>query len=491
MSNRHEISRRDFARYAACGAASIYLHGCASTPRRVGGSSAIAGQPLPQLTDRDTFRQLADAALNTSSADHILVSLNERIGGLTQFHNDQITDHADNPNRQLSVTVAFGRQVGSATTDKLTADAVVAAVISAQQDAEASLPNPDYLPPLPPRRYPVLPTYRPETAEAGRTRRAADASEVTKLCASANLQVLGIIATSARAVGIAADTGLFAFEQRTLAELDITSVGSDVPIKIANVNRSIDDLGVVERTRQAVAKTKWLAHPRELTPGRYTVILEPTAVAQLLRPLLDATAAHTYHNGTSALRDKLGEPLIDSRFTLRNRPDHPALIGNGFDAIGLPTNAKTWIERGVLTQLHYDRLSAHRYDTPPTFAPDAWHLSSVDPTGECIDDLVRATEHGILVTNLDQIKSVDPSDLTLTGQTRDGTFLIEDGKIVAGLTNLNWRESPLRAFNQVRTYTTPLEAVVSPTAVPSNAVTSGVRKLLVPAITINDFNMEE
>jgi len=137
------------------------------------------------------------------------------------------------------------------------------------------------------------------------------------------------------------------------------------------------------------------------------------------------------------------------------------------------------------------RLSAHRYDTPPTFAPDAWHLSGVDPTGECIDDLVRATEHGILVTNLDQIKSVDPSDLTLTGQTRDGTFLIEDGKIVAGLTNLNWRESPLRTFNQVRTYTTPLEAVVSPTAVPSNAVTSGVRKLLVPAITINDFNMEE
>ena len=487
MIHGYGITRRDFVRCVASGAASICLPGCTAPARRA--ASAPGEQPASKLTERESFRRLADAALEATSADHIFVSLHERIGGLTQFHNDRISDHANDRTAHISITVAFEQQIGSATTSELTADAVTDAVRQAEQNAQGALPNPDYLPPLPPQRYPVLPTYRPETAVARCARRAADAPEIVGLYQEQNLQVSGIVATSTETVGLAADTGLFAFERRTLAELDVTSIGSNVPIKVVNANRSIDDLGAVERTRRAVSRAKWLATPRTLPPGQYTVILEPTAVAQLLRPLLDAADARGHLGNSVALYDKLGERIIDPRFTLRNRPDHPALLGNGFDAIGLPANARAWIERGVLTQLYYDRHSARDHDAAPTFAPDAWYLSGVDPAGESTDDLIRTTEHGILATSLDHVRCLDPSNLTLTGHTCDGTFLIENGEIVAGLTNLAWRGSPLRIFNQVQAITTPLDALVAPNAVPDEALTSGIRKLLVPAMEIRDFSV--
>jgi predicted Zn-dependent protease len=484
MGKRHGISRRHFIRHAAAGAASICLSGCATIPRRISVSSA---PPQLQLTDRDAFRRLADAALGATSADHVLVSLHDRIEELTQVH-DQTIDNAQDRSRRISIVVAYDQQVGSATA-ALTADAVADAVKTAEQQAKAALPDRGYLPPLPPQRYPVLPTYRPETAAAGGARRAAAGLELVELYRTAGLQASGIVTTAAEAVGLAADTGLFAFEQRTLAELDVTSINSVVPIRLTAANRSIDDLGLVEPTRRAVARAKWLANPRTLPPGRYTVIFEPPAAAQLLRPLLDATDAGNLSGSTGALQSMLGKQIVDSRLTLRNRPDHPALLGNGFDADGLPTNAQTWIDHGVLKQLHYDRLAARAHETAPTFTPDAWHLSGDNPAGESVEDLIRTTEQGILVTKLERLHCVGPTDLTLTGRTCDGTFLIQQGEIVGSLADLTWCESPLRAFNQVQAFSTPLDAVVLPHAVPAQAVTAGIRKMLVPAMKILDFNM--
>jgi len=483
MRNRQGISRRDFIRHAAVGAASMCLSGCATIPRRISASSA---PPQLRVTDRDAFRRLVDVALGATSADHILVSLHDRIEELTQVH-DQITDHTQDRIRRISIVVAYDQQVGSATAP-LTAEAVADATKTAEQQAKAALPDPDYLPPLPPQRYPVLPTYRPETAAARSARRAAAGLELVELYRTAGLQASGIVTTSAEAVGVAASTGLFAFEQRTLAELDVTSIGSVVPVRLTAANRSIDDLGLVEPARRAVARAKWLANPRTLPPGRYTVIFEPPAAAQLLRPLLDATDA-ALSASTRALHDMLDKEIIDPRLTLRNRPDHPALLANGFDADGLPTNAKTWIDHGVLRQLYYDRLAARQHDTAPTFAPDAWHFSGDNPAGESVEDLIRTTEQGILVTKLERVRCVGPTDLTLTGHTCDGTFLIEKGEIVGSLTDLPWRESLLRAFSQVQAFSTPLDAVVSPRAVPVQAVTAGIRKMLVPAMKIHDFNM--
>jgi predicted Zn-dependent protease len=492
MSHRPRITRRRFVQCAAAGAASVYIHGCTAPSRRAdgeAGASARAAQHPSHPIDRDTFRRLADVALDETSADHAFVALHDRTGGLTQFSDSLITDHVDDRVSRIAITVAFDQQVGSASAAELTADAVTAAVKQAEQTAQAALPDQDYLPPLSPQRYPVLATYRRETAVAGGARRAADAPEIVRLYAAQGLRASGIVATSTEAVGIAADTGLFAFERRTLAELDVRSSGSDQAVVVANANRSIDDLQPVERTRRAVARARWLGTQRKLPPGKYTVILEPTAVAQFLRPVLDAADARSHLGHPSVLGDKVGRQIADSRLTLRNRPDHPALLGSGFDASGLPANARPWIEHGVLRQLYYDRRTAREHDAAPTFAPDAWHLSGVAPAGESVDDLIRTTEHGILVCNLDRVRCEDHTDLTLSGRTSHGTFLIDSGEIVGSLVNLEWRESPLRVFNRLSAFTTPLDAVLSRRSAPAHAVTRGVRKMLVPAIKLREFTV--
>jgi len=191
--------------------------------------------------------------------------------------------------------------------------------------------------------------------------------------------------------------------------------------------------------------------------------------------MLRVADARTYHAGGSPYAGKLGERVIDQRLTLQNRPDHPALLGNGFDRQGLPSDSHTWIERGVLKRLNYDRFMAKGHGVEPSYLPDAVHLSGEGPAGDAVDDLIASVERGILVSDLRDVGFVNGTGLALTGTTRDGTFLVEDGQVATGLIDFRWHESPLRAFNEILALTTPTE------------VYTDYGKMLLPAMTIRDF----
>ena len=153
------------------------------------------------------------------------------------------------------------------------------------------------------------------------------------------------------------------------------------------------------------------------------------------------------------------------------------LLGIGFTGDGLPTVASDWITDGVLTQLAYDRFTAkvRGIDTIPTL--DAPCLSGRGSSLPSLQEMIKHTERAILVTNFWYIRTVNPTDLTLTGMTRDGTFLVEKGAVVSAVKNFRFHESPLRAFNRIEAFTNPAEAITSETG-----------KLLVPAMTLHDFN---
>ncbi|MFQ5805903.1 MAG: TldD/PmbA family protein [Phycisphaerae bacterium] len=474
MCERPGLSRRDFVRYAASGAAALLLAGCGATRKR-----GLSRSSLEQtgLADRAGFRRLADVALNASAADHLLVSLRETDEDAVVFSHNEIVQCVDVGDRGLAVSLLFGQQAGGAVTGDLSDEGVAAAVRQAERVAKESEPDPEHLPPLPPQRYLVLPTFRPETAAAGSARCAADAADVINLCRPEKLEATGSVCTSASAVGVAANSGLFAFERLTRAEFSLTACGANSAGWVGNANRSIDDLGVIERTRVAVEKATRADSPRALPAGRYTAILEPAAVAGLVAWLLRAMDARAYHSGTSALSGKLGQQVIDRRLTLRNRPDHPSLLGRSFDGEGLPSDARSRIEHGVLEELNYDRCTAKRHGASPSYRPDALHLAGDGPAGESVDDLVRATERGVLVTSFSGIRRVSAGGLTLAGLTQGGTFLVEDGKIAGGLVNACWEDSPLRVFNEVAAFTPP-----------ADAMTTEGEKMLVPAMVIRDFN---
>ena len=439
--------------------------------------SAIGHKTWPKLTSREEFRFLADLVLKHSTGDHTLVSLHDQQSGTTRFANNQIVQNVDTRRGSLSVTVAFGRCHGTADTTDFTAGALQETVIRAAQIAHLSPDDPEFLPPVEPQEYVASPTSRPETAAAGPTRRLEYTNEAIGQCRMENLGAAGIVSSSVATVGVAASTGLFAHEERTDARFSLTVQAGEATGWAAAAHRSIDHLRVQERTLTAINKAKRVLEVRELPPGRYTVILEPAAVAGLWSSFLWALDAKSYEKGTSAFSGQLGQVIVDKRLTLRNLPAHEDLLGIGFTSEGLPTMAADWITEGVLTQLVYDRFTAKErgIDKIPTL--DAPCLSGAGPSLTTIQELIKHSERAILVTNFWYIRTVNPTDLTLTGMTRDGTFLVENGAIVSAVKNFRFHESPLRVFNRIEAFTSPTEAITSETG-----------KLLVPAMTLRDFN---
>ena len=432
----------------------------------------------PKMTGWDEFHFLSDLVLEHSTADDTFIALSDQHGGTTRFANNQVVQNVDTRRVSLAVTVAFGRRRGTATTTDLTAGSVQDTLKRAERIARVSPDDPEYVPPVGPKQYLSLPTVRPETAAAGPARRLDYTREAISQCKMENLNSAGTISSSLAAVGAAASSGLFAYEQRTEARFSLTVQAGEASGWAAAAHRSIDHLRIQERTLTAIDKAKRGAdEPMELDAGRYTVILEPAAVAGLLTWLMWMLDAKSLYKGTSPFVGKLGERVVDRRLTLRNQPEHSDLFGAGFTTEGLPVFDSIWIDGGVLKQLMYDRFTAQQHQIEPIATLESPCLSGDRPAGTRVSDLVRTTQRGILVTNFWYIRTVNPIDLTLTGMTRDGTFLIENGEIVAAVKNFRFHESPLRAFNQIEAFTTPAEAVTSETG-----------KVLVPAMRIRDFN---
>lgn len=438
---------------------------------------SVTGKTWPKMTGRDEFQFLADLVLKQSAGDHTVVRLQDQHGGTTRFANNQVVQNVDTRRGSLSVTVAFERRHGTASTTDFTAGAIQDTLARAEQIARLSPDDPEYLPPPGQPRYLDVPTVRPETLAAGPARRLEYVNEAIGQCRMENLSAAGIVSSSIAAVGIAASSGLFAHEERTEARFSLTVQAGDATGWASAAHRSIDHLKIQERALAAISKAKRGGEPREVTPGQYRVILEPAAVAGLWTWLMWMLDAKSYEKGTSPVAGKLGRVIVDRRLSLKNLPQHADLLGVGFMADGLPACESTWIEHGALKQLSYDRFTAklRKIDTIATL--DAPCLAAENEDATNVRDLIKKTERAILVTNFWYIRTVNPTDLTLTGMTRDGTFLVENGEIVSAVKNFRFHDSPLRAFSQMVACTGPAEAVTSETG-----------KVLVPAMILDDFH---
>lgn len=430
----------------------------------------------PRMTSREEFRFLVDLVLKRSSSDDTVVCLHDQHVGTTRFANNQIVQNVNTRRGTLTVAVAFGKRHGTASTTDFTAGSVQETLARAERIARVSPDDPEYLSPPPPNLFATRPTARPETTAAGPTRRLEYANEAIGQCRMENMMAAGIVASATASVGIGACNDLFAYEERTDARFSLTVQAGDATGWSAAAHRSIDHLKIQERTLAAINKAKLGRDVRELSPGRYPVILEPAAVAGLWNALLWSLDAKSYEKGTSPFANKLGQRIVDERLTLQNMPGHPDLFGAGFTSEGLPSEAVVWIDRGVLRQLSYDRYTAAKRGIRSIPTLEAPSLSLGGAARDKVQDLIKSVDRAILVTNFWYIRSVNPMDLTLTGMTRDGTFLVEKGEIVAAVKNFRFHDSPLRAFQHVDAWTVPLEAVTSETG-----------KMLVPAVVLPEF----
>src|SRR6478736_309298 len=275
--------------------------------------------------------------------------------------------------------------------------------------------------------------------------------------------------------------GLFAYNTSTNTNFSVT-VRTEDGRGSGYATRGYNDITKLDTkaaTQIATEKAVKSAEAKAIEPGKYTVILEPAAVAVLLERIIFGMDARQADEGRSYLSKagggtRQGEKLMDERVNLYSDPSNPDLPTSPWNAEGLPMERVNWIEKGVIKNLSYSQYWAKQKNVKPVPGPDAVIM---DGGTKSLEDLIKGTKKGVLVTRLWYIRDVDPQSLLLTGLTRDGTFYIENGKIQYPVKNFRFNESPIIMLNNLE----ELGKVERTVSVESN------QNYLLPPIKVRDF----
>ncbi|MDB4960857.1 MAG: peptidase modulator of gyrase [Myxococcales bacterium] len=405
-------------------------------------------------------------------------SLRGTDGGNTRFAVNEITSSGDVERLSLSVTVQFGLRSATASTNQLDDRSIDDVVARATRMARLAPENVEELPPLARQRYAAVKAARDsKTAELTPAERAKAAAAVIQAGDATKVQIAGFYEHAAETFALASTEGLWAHHAWTSCALSCTARtpdGTGSGWAGASSNRA-GDLDAAAMAKAAVDKAVASARPRKLAPGRYTVVLEPAAVASMTLVLAAQLGARRAEEGRSFFAKpgggtRIGDKLFPETITLRSDPTDTALTTPPFDGDGVPLAPTRWIDKGSLRALSYGRYWAKKQGKPVTGTPAGWILEGGTATR---DELIKGVKRGVLVTHLFYIRMLDPQGILLTGLTRDGTFLIENGAIVAPVMNFRFNESPVHMLARCDGLT-------------ATTVVEGMRA---PALRTHDFNL--
>lgn len=392
------------------------------------------------LMGPDEARSIGEQALKMTSADDAVVSIDHSREATTRFANNSITQNVFTEQRSISLKLAFGGRVGSASSDSTDPEALKSLVERAEAIAKVAPPDPEFLPSLGPQQYLDVNAYFESTAAMTPEERANLALRIIEPARTAGLQAAGTVETSANATTLITSNGLFAYHPRTDAQIGCTVTASDssgwardVTVDVARIDPRRLGAAAIEQAQNA-------AGPKEMAPGKYTVVLMPAAAGHLAEYLLWWANARTTQEGLTYLSDKLGQKLAGDNITLYTDPQDTRLPGVPFGGDGVPRVKTTWIDKGTFGQLWWDRWTAHKDGVEPVPFPSSPIMVGTDRGAE---DLIAGVERGILVTHFWYVRTVKDDETLVTGMTRDGTFYIEDGRVKHGVKNFRFNESCL------------------------------------------------
>jgi len=433
---------------------------------------------------RDDARALAERALRMSRAEQARVTINSGDTGNTRWAQNQISTSGDVTDTTVTVTTAYGRRVASSTTNRLDDASLRAAVQTSEQLAPLSPEDPEYLGELGPMAVPDRNGIFESTARLSPESRARAVAEVTAPAAQRNLVATGYTEHRTGSSAVMTTRGHFAYAASSNANFT-TTVRTPDGTGSGWAGAGMFDWNELEASAlaaQAMEKAERSRGARDVEPGRWVTILEPTAVANMVGLMMGNLGARAADEGRSYFSrpggaNRVGERVLDPRVTIWSDPMDARVLSNPFNGQGLPNRRETWVENGVLRTLQYDRFWAQRRNREPTGFPTGWYMEGGDAT---LDDMIRTTERGLLVTRFWYIRSVDPRTILFTGLSRDGTFMIENGRVAYPVKNLRWNESPIFMLNNVEMMGRPVR--VSPSE--SSEIASAV---VVPPLKVRDF----
>ena len=429
---------------------------------------------------KEQAQALLKKVLSYSKAEECEVSLGGSDGGNIRYALNAVSTAGDISTTGLSVTSVYGKKAGSASIDEFDDAALERVVRRSEELAQLAPENPEYMPMLGQSEFKEAITYNANTAAMTPESRAEMVGKSLQVTKDAKLFAAGFLENSTGFSAVMNSKGLFAYNKRSDVTFSVTTRDEAGSISgyAARGFTDVSKLDTASATRVATMKANASKGAKALEPGKYTVILEPVAATYMLENMFrfDARSAE---EGRSFLSKKgggtrLGEQLVDPKVNIYSDPFNADLPGSTWGGDGLPREKTMWIENGVIKNLSYSRYWAQKKGVQPTPAPSNIIM---DGGTQSLEDLIKGTEKGILVSRLWYIRMVDPQSLLLTGLTRDGTFYIENGKIMFPVKNFRFNESPVIMLNN-------LEALGKQER--SISVES-YRSYLIPPMKIRDF----
>jgi predicted Zn-dependent protease len=473
------------------------------------------------MLSKEQAGEIFDRVRRLSSADEVEVLFSGARFALTRFANNTIHQNVEDENCVASIRTNFGGRTARATANQFDEESLRRAVEASEGLARVQAVDTELLP-MPDAREAgggtggtlVATTHEANSAGEGAraTRFFEQTAEITpgdraeavgRIVAVADrnrLTTAGIYSSSESLEGVFNPRGLAKWHTQTLAEVSITMLAEDSSGWQKLNSPDVRNLDPVQLAETAARKARESAHPRDIAPGKYTVVFEPSAALDIVGFMLWDFSGMAILDQRSFLNDRIGVKLFGGNINIWDDAAHPLQAGSPFDGEGMQRNRVQLVEQGTVKRVVYARGTAakmkkseyankvgpieatgHGYPLPNEMgeAPVNIVVGGAEKP-ESVDQMIASTERGILVTRLWYIREVDPYEKIVTGMTRDGTFLIENGKVQCGLRNFRFNESLISMLSNVEAMGTPVRACGEESV-----------DMVVPAMKVKDFNFTE
>ena len=427
------------------------------------------------LSEADA-KSLSDKILAMSKAESCIVTIGGTEERHVRFAQNMATTNGSPSSIEVGVESHFGKKSGSASGTDLSDDALAALVAASENTAKLAPANPEFMPPIGPQKYPAGTAFSSNTQATTSAMMASAIQPVLQKAQRQNLQASGFLEIGTWFSTFANSQGLFVFDQGSDVLHTVTARTPDGTGSgwAGTTHYDFSKMDVAGMGAAAIDKGVRSQNPVKLPPDKYTVILEPSAVCDLINILVaEHFSQRSADEGRSFATKKgggsrVGENLFGNNVTLYSDPNDPLVPGGIYSDDGLPAQRTVWIDGGVLKNLQCGRYWAQKSKRDPVPSPTS--LTMIGGTTSTAD-MIKQTKRGLLITRFWYIREVDPQTVLLTGLTRDGVFLIENGEITKPACNFRFNESPVAMLNKVvamgptvRAYG---EETVGPTAVPT------------------------
>lgn len=411
------------------------------------------------MIGQERAEEILEQALRDARGDQAEALLVGYRRGLTRFAGNRIHQNMAEKNTTLTVRVVIAGRLGVASTNRLERRQVREVAYQAATMARLQGEDREFHSLPAPRDIPAITTFVPATAEATPRHRARGVAEAVEVARTCGFDAAGACSTMVEEVGVANSLGVRAYGTATLAFFHVVVMSREGASGYARaVSRDIREIDPQALAEKAAGKCRASAGAIELPPGEYEAVLEPPAVAQLVEFLgYLGGGALALQEGRSFMAGRLGRRVTGEEISMWDDGLDPRGLAFPFDFEGVPKERVMIIERGIARGVVYDSYTAgregkastgHALPPPNRYGPMPTHLFL--GTGKAsLEEMIRSTRRGLLVSRFHYVNPVHPLKTIITGMTRDGTFLVENGEIACPVRNLRFTQSILEALGGV------------------------------------------